>query len=61
MLGLMSDDKRPWAAHPSMWAPFVVVGAGADASTAPFQSAAKKASKSRPAKDDWAGRAFDQQ
>ena len=45
MLGLMSDDKRPWAAHPSMWAPFVVVGAGADASTAPFQSAAKKAGK----------------
>ena len=29
MLALMSDDKRPWAAHPSVWAPFVVVGEGA--------------------------------
>jgi CHAT domain-containing protein len=28
MLALMSDEKRPWAAHPSVWAPFVVVGEG---------------------------------
>lgn len=28
MLALMSDPKRPWAAHPSVWAPFVVVGEG---------------------------------
>ena len=28
MLALSSDDKRPWAAHPSIWAPFTVVGAG---------------------------------
>ena len=28
MLALMSDEKRPWAAHPSIWAPFVVVGEG---------------------------------
>jgi len=30
MLALMSDDQRPWAAHPSAWAPFVVVGEGAE-------------------------------
>jgi len=58
MLGLMSDDKRPWAAHPATWAPFVVVGAGADASTVALQATAKKAGKARGAKDDWAGRAF---
>jgi len=28
MLALMSDAKRPWAAHPAVWAPFVVVGEG---------------------------------
>ena len=28
MLALMSDKDRPWAAHPSVWAPFVVVGEG---------------------------------
>ena len=28
MIALMSDEKRPWAAHPSVWAPFVVVGEG---------------------------------
>ncbi len=61
MLGLMSDDKRPWAAHPSMWAPFVVVGAGADASPAGLQATAKKVGKSGGAKDDWASRAFGQQ
>ena len=26
MLALMDDPKRPWAAHPSVWAPFIVVG-----------------------------------
>jgi hypothetical protein len=38
MVALMSDDKRPWAAHPSTWAPFVVAGAGADASPATLPS-----------------------
>ena len=28
MLALMSDPQRPWAAHPSVWAPFIVVGEG---------------------------------
>jgi len=30
MLALMSDAGRPWASHPSVWAPFVVVGEGGD-------------------------------
>jgi len=29
MLALMNDKDRPWAGHPSVWAPFVVVGEGA--------------------------------
>ena len=28
MLALMSDSERPWAAHPSVWAPFAIVGEG---------------------------------
>jgi CHAT domain-containing protein len=28
MLALMDDPKRPWAAHPSVWGPFIVVGEG---------------------------------
>lgn len=28
MLAVMSDPKRPGDAHPSVWAPFVVVGEG---------------------------------
>ncbi|MGD9671494.1 MAG: CHAT domain-containing protein [Hyphomicrobiaceae bacterium] len=28
MVSLMRDKDRPWAAHPSVWAPFVVVGEG---------------------------------
>jgi CHAT domain-containing protein len=28
MLALMVDEKRPWVAHPAVWAPFVVVGKG---------------------------------
>jgi CHAT domain-containing protein len=28
MLVVMDDRKRPWAAHPSYWAPFVVMGEG---------------------------------
>ncbi len=31
MLALIDDKQRPWAAHPSVWAPFVVVGEGASA------------------------------
>ena len=34
MLALMGDEKRPWAAHPSVWAPFVVVGEGGAAQPA---------------------------
>jgi len=30
MLALMSDAGRPWASHPSVWAPFVVVVEGGD-------------------------------
>ncbi len=28
MLALIDDATRPWAAHPSVWAPFIVVGEG---------------------------------
>ena len=28
MTGLMDDPRTPWAAHPSVWAPSVVVGEG---------------------------------
>lgn len=28
MLALLDDRTRPWAAHPSVWAPFVLVGEG---------------------------------
>ncbi len=28
MVSLINDKDRPWAAHPSVWAPFVVVGEG---------------------------------
>ena len=28
MLAELSDQKRPWAAHPSFWAPFIIVGEG---------------------------------
>jgi CHAT domain-containing protein len=28
MLALIGDKDRPWAAHPAVWAPFVVVGEG---------------------------------
>jgi tetratricopeptide (TPR) repeat protein/CHAT domain-containing protein len=31
MLALIDDKQRPWAAHPSVWAPFVVVGEGGGA------------------------------
>ena len=65
MLALMSDDQRPWTAHPAVWAPFVVVGAGAEPPTA--LSAASKSAKARSAKaapggaQDWRKRVFDQQ
>ncbi|MBO0765746.1 MAG: CHAT domain-containing protein, partial [Hyphomicrobiaceae bacterium] len=42
MLAFMADDQRPWAAHPSAWAPFfVVVGEGGDRITAPALEVAK--------------------
>ena len=28
MLALIDDPKHPWAAHPSVWPPFIVVGEG---------------------------------
>jgi hypothetical protein len=65
MLALMSDDQRPWTAHPTAWAPFVVVGAGAGAPAT--LSAASKSAKARTSKaapggaHDWTKRVFDQQ
>jgi CHAT domain-containing protein len=31
ILALMEDTQRPWAAHPSVWAPFDVIGEGGTA------------------------------
>lgn len=31
MVALLDDDRRRWAAHPSAWAPFVIVGEGGQA------------------------------
>ena len=67
MLALQSDEKRPWTAHPSAWAPFVVVGAGAAApaarATPPLRlskSAKVRAAKATPKQaDDWNVRAFE--
>ena len=28
MLAELGDERRPWASHPSVWAPFVIVGEG---------------------------------
>jgi CHAT domain-containing protein len=61
ILALMSDGKRPWAAHPSTWAPFVLVGVGADVSAATLPPTARKASKPPTARDNWMSRAFGQQ
>jgi len=66
MLALSSDERRPWAAHPAVWAPFTVVGGGAEgwgaaATAARPDAAAKmrasKASLSPP--EDWSKRAFE--
>jgi CHAT domain-containing protein len=43
MLAVMSAHQRPWDAHPSMWAPFVVVGEGAGLAPAPVVQPAAKA------------------
>src|SRR5262245_56668747 len=59
MLALIGDEQRPWAAHPSLWAPFALVGAGANASPPPPQRTAGRAGKARAGKaaaaaaDDW--------
>ena len=66
MLALIGEESRPWTAHPSVWAPFTVIGAGA-ARCHPRRRhmAARKVSKARAAKaasnaaDDWHKRAFD--
>jgi hypothetical protein len=65
MLALSSDDNRPWAAHPSIWAPFTVVGAGAEAQAAASAAQAATPGKSRAGKsvtsagEDWHKRVFD--
>jgi CHAT domain-containing protein len=62
MLALSSDDKRPWAAHPSIWAPFTVVGAGAELQPAAVAGAPGKARAGKAvtaASEDWHKRAFD--
>jgi tetratricopeptide (TPR) repeat protein/CHAT domain-containing protein len=65
MLALSSDDKRPWAAHPSIWAPFTVVGAGAELQPAAPTAVAGASGKSRAGKavtavsEDWHKRAFE--
>jgi CHAT domain-containing protein len=53
MLAVMSDDKRPWDAHPSVWAPFVVVGEGA---AQPLSPAIPGMAAKGPRKADEAGR-----
>ncbi|HJZ31641.1 MAG TPA: tetratricopeptide repeat protein [Hyphomicrobiaceae bacterium] len=63
MVALANDDRRPWTAHPSVWAPFAVVGAGVNTGPMPAaapRQAAGKADKGRGASaDDWQKRAFD--
>jgi hypothetical protein len=62
MLALSSDDTRPWAAHPSIWAPFTVVGAGAELQPAAVAGAPGKARAGKAvtaASEDWHKRAFD--
>jgi len=58
MLALLSDEQRPWTAHPSVWAPFALVGAGANAQPPRSLVAASKAGKPRsgkatPGAEDW--------
>jgi hypothetical protein len=58
MLALISDEQRPWTAHPSVWAPFALVGAGANAQSPRSVVTASKAGKPRsgkatPAAEDW--------
>ena len=63
MLALISDERRPWGAHPAIWAPFTVVGGGAEGramaarGTAPGKSGAPKSALS--AAEEWHKRAFD--
>ena len=61
MLALI-DKGEPQEAHPAFWAPFVVVGAGADVQASPAASGKARASKAVPKEaDDWRQRLFDQQ
>jgi CHAT domain-containing protein/tetratricopeptide (TPR) repeat protein len=57
MLALIGDEQRPWSAHPSIWAPFALVGAGANAQPPRSVVAASKAGKARSGKgaaaEDW--------
>jgi CHAT domain-containing protein/Flp pilus assembly protein TadD len=46
MVALVNDDAHPWNAHPSRWAPFVVVGEGAAVQPQP---AAEKPARARAA------------
>src|SRR5262245_50068241 len=65
MLALSSDERRPWAAHPAVWAPFTVVGGGADGWTAATAARPDTAAKMRASKaalsapEDWSKRAFE--
>jgi hypothetical protein len=67
MLALISDERRPWGAHPAIWAPFTVVGGGAEGSATGRALAARGAAtgKSRASKsalgagEEWHKRAFD--
>jgi CHAT domain-containing protein len=66
IVALISDDRRPWAAHPAIWAPFTVVDGGAEgwgaAATTPRTAAAAKmraAKASLRPQEDWSKRAFE--
>jgi CHAT domain-containing protein len=52
MLAVMTDDRRPWNAHPSKWAPFVVVGEGANLQAARVPPRVSKARATHTVRDE---------
>jgi CHAT domain-containing protein len=58
MLAVMTDDRRPWDAHPSKWGPFVVVGEGANVRATRVSQPAPRARAAHGARDadDWRNR-----
>ena len=48
-LALMDDEKRPWNAHPSFWAPFVLVGEGTRSGTRSATATPAKPDGAKPA------------